>query len=185
MIRSLYRDFIHIIKIQEKQPITKTKKSRLLPKDKMQQIRDEFRKPILNETSGTSNSCDTIESRYQNGLNRFSVLRMNTSFYKPRSHNQASISNPGSDTAANFFMYKNGQRHPLNSVQVQFDGTLRNYERGHVVSPYDGKNVVSPYDRKKLDFDAHSPDLDSQMRHWRRDRLTKGVPISSDEIERV
>jgi hypothetical protein len=139
MIRSLYRDFMHIIKIQEKQPIAMTTSTLVNPKDKVQKIRDEFRKPILNETSGTSNSSDTIKSRYQSGLNRFSFLRMNTAFYKPRSHYNASIANPGSDTGTERYIYKNGQRYPLNSVQE--DATLRNDKRGYVVSPYDGKNL--------------------------------------------
>ena len=146
MIRSLYRDFIHIVKVQQKQSKPKTKKPQLQPTNPLQQVRDEFRQPTFNETRGTSTT--TIESRYQYGINRLSFLRMNTIQCKPRTHNYAkdASNTSGTDTTGTTtstgterYMYKNGQRYALHSIQ---DGTLRNNQRsGYVISPYDGKNL--------------------------------------------
>lgn len=135
MVRSLYRDFLHIVKVQQEQSKAMTTKSQSQRKDALQQIRDEFRQPILNDTTGSTSS---IESRYQYGINRFSFLRMNTIQYKPRTHNNNS-NNSGTETGTERYIYKNGQRFALHSIQE--DGTLRNNQRGYVISPYDGKNL--------------------------------------------
>jgi hypothetical protein len=136
MVRSLYRDFLHILKVQQKQSKAMTTKSQSQRKDPLQQVRDEFRQPLLNDTTGSTSS---IESRYQNGINRFSFLRMNTVQYKPRTHNHTNSYNAGTETGTERYIYKNGQRFALHSIQE--DGTLRNNQRGYVISPYDGKNL--------------------------------------------
>ena len=136
MTRSLYRDFIHIAKAQLKQSKTMAAKPQFPPNDPLQQVRDEFRRPILSDPSGSN----TIESRYHYGINRFAFLRMNTTHYKPRARNQTTNENSGSaDTGTERYIYKNGQRYALHSIQE--GGTLRSNQRGYVISPYDGKNL--------------------------------------------
>jgi hypothetical protein len=141
MIRTLYRDFIHIVKVQQKESQSKS-----LPKEPLQQVRDAFRQPLveLNDSSASafSAAAGTIESRYQHGINRCSFLRMNTRQYKPRTYNHTTITAANNNTAVNGterYIYKNGQRFALHSLQQ--DGTLRHNQRGYVVSPYDGKNL--------------------------------------------
>jgi hypothetical protein len=151
-----------MIKVQQKHPSSVLLSSK---NDPLQEVRAAFRQPLLaaavaaasNDSSiatGTSTTAtttkqatknDTIESRYQNGMNRFAFLRMNARQYKPRTYNHTAMSNSntnGSTTATNGterFIYKNGKRYPLHSIAQ--DGTVRNNQRGYVVSPYDGKNL--------------------------------------------
>ena len=134
MIRTLYRDFVHIVKVQQKQPKTKP----TMPVNPLHQIREEFRQPLSNNTSTThtASTASTVEARYQHGINRFAFLRMNTTHYKPRTYNHT---NTGSDNGTERYIYKNGQRFQLHSIGK--DATFRNNQRGYVVSPYDGKNL--------------------------------------------
>ena len=167
MIRTLYRDFIHIIKVQQKQQpsvvASKTKTQSKPQQNPLQQLREEFRRPFVVAVSNDSNATttktttaaaattittgETIDARYQYGRNRFSFLRMNTIHYQPRTYNHTSIHGSANNSSNNNntnttngterYMYKNGQRYPLHADE----GTLRHHPRGYVVSPYDGKNL--------------------------------------------
>ena len=159
MIRTLYRDFMHILQIQQKQTTSK-KQSQQTTHDPIQQVRDAFRHPVAVVASGTTTatsastpetppppptttttSDSTIEARYQHGINRFSFLRMNTIHYKPRTYNHMTSSNTTNGTER--YLYKDGQRYALHAStdENNHNGTLRHNQRGYVISPYDGKNL--------------------------------------------
>jgi hypothetical protein len=159
-IRTLYRDFIHIAKIQHKQQQqrnssnkSKTTSESSLSSSSPSSLSNEnaFLQEIRNEFRTNLKTNETIYKRYQYGLNRLSFIRMNTIQYKPRgyyTYNTNQSASSSSPTERQRFIYKNGQRYELNSLKPNDNEndsdntsfTLR-HDKGYTISPYTGSNL--------------------------------------------
>jgi hypothetical protein len=172
-IRTLYRDFLHILR--HSHPTTSTTNASTPPWQ--QQLRSEFRKPLLvndhDDTASSSSSAATtittssstnhnnnnaIEERMRYGTSRLAFLRMNAIHYRPReapslvmdttTSAEGTISSSTSTSAT----IPSKQRFLYkNGQRYDISNPNRNNNMTSSTKRNDKGYIISPYDGKNLD----------------------------------
>jgi hypothetical protein len=127
MVRTVYRDLLHIVKQQPQQSQTQRSVN-------IAELRSSFRQPLAD--------AETVESRIEQAHKRLSFLRISNVKVKPRgstSQGQQALGKGAAlsgDGGRQRWVYRNGERLEADMAT----GTLRTAS-GRVVSSYDGTNL--------------------------------------------
>jgi hypothetical protein len=171
-IRTLYRDFLHILR--HTHPTTSTTNASTPPWQ--QQLRSEFRKPLLmndhddtassssaatttTSTSNTNHNNSSIEERMRYGTSRLAFLRMNAIHYRQReapslvmdTTTSAEGAISSSTTAISATIPSKQRFLYKNGQRYDISNPNRNNNMTSSTKRNDKGYIISPYDGKNLD----------------------------------